>query len=92
MWVARVVHLDGAGTPSDAVSKPGCIVSIAGQRSVLTRDFFGVPFPLKYIALNPLDVHVASLVAMVEREMSCKVFGDTASAGNDRRVLEGLSY
>lgn len=89
-WIARVVHLDGAGAPSDAVSKPGCIVSIAGQRSVLTRDFFSVTFPLKYIVLNPFDVNVANLVAMMEREMSCKVFGDTAIAGNDRRVLEGL--
>lgn len=36
----------------------GCIVSIADQCSALTRDFFGVTFPLKYIFLNPFDLSV----------------------------------
>lgn len=55
--------------------KLGCI---AGQHSAVTGDFFFffffVTFPLKSIFLNPFDLNVPNLVAIVERKMSCKVF------------------
>lgn len=55
-------------------TKLGCVLSIADQHSAVTREFFGVTFPFKYIFVNSFDLNVHKLVAIMEKGMSCKVF------------------
>lgn len=46
-------------------TKQDCVLSIADQHSAVTREFFGVTFPFKYIFVNSFDLSVPKLVAIM---------------------------